>query len=61
MARELILIPKSKYEHLLKQVEDFKHQEQVGGQNVASDDKLEVDPVKPESTGRRSTSLAECR
>lgn len=44
MAQELMLVPKVKYEHLLKQIEEMKGFH-VGG-NI-SESKLEADPVNP--------------
>lgn len=37
MARELVLIPKTKYEHLIKLSEDYKPDEQIGGQRDNTD------------------------
>lgn len=45
MARQLILIPKTKYEHLLKSIEDKNHQ-QKGGRS--EENESEVDSVIPE-------------
>ena len=63
MARELVLVPKSKYEHLLKLTENSKHTEQIeqieqkGGQQENSDENLlKPDLEETSSHERQMTS-----
>lgn len=64
MARELVLIPKTKYEHLLKRVEEYNQlergkEEQTGGQLENSEVISSIGGDKPEinmSTGNERNS-----
>ena len=60
MARELVLVPKSKYEHLLKLMENSKHTEQIeqkGGQQENRDENLlKPDLEETSSQERQMTS-----
>lgn len=53
MARELVLVPKGKYEHLLKLVDESGQNEQSGGQIGNQED---IPPLDPEIKTKDSSS-----
>lgn len=50
MAQELVVLPKRKYEHLLKLVEESKETEQTGGQLENREETLKIPQSKSEET-----------